>query len=84
MTSTHANNPQALRVIYGSLVLICKVFYSLNYQDLPEFFEDNMPIWMPNLLNLLQVKVPSLEADVSIERINSKKSFFNNLIMKLL
>ncbi|KAF9794424.1 hypothetical protein SFRURICE_009680 [Spodoptera frugiperda] len=54
LTTKHADNPQALRVIYGSLVLICKVFYSLNYQDLPEFFEDNMPIWMPNLLNLLQ------------------------------
>ncbi|XP_050552238.1 LOW QUALITY PROTEIN: exportin-2 [Spodoptera frugiperda] len=63
LTTKHADNPQALRVIYGSLVLICKVFYSLNYQDLPEFFEDNMPIWMPNLLNLLQVKVPCLETN---------------------
>ncbi|CAH2246370.1 jg27637 [Pararge aegeria aegeria] len=63
LTSKHANNPQALKVIYGSLVLICKVFYSLNLQDLPEFFEDNMSVWMPNLLNLLQVKVPCLETD---------------------
>ncbi|XP_059055862.1 exportin-2 [Achroia grisella] len=61
LATKHADNQQALRVIYGSLVLICKVFYSLNYQDLPEFFEDSMPIWMPNLLNLLQVKVPCLE-----------------------
>ncbi|XP_026728372.1 exportin-2 [Trichoplusia ni] len=63
LTEKHAGNQDALRVIYGSLVLICKVFYSLNYQDLPEFFEDNMPVWMPNLLNLLQVKVPLLEND---------------------
>ncbi|CAB3229559.1 unnamed protein product [Arctia plantaginis] len=63
LTTEHADNPQALRVIYGSLVLICKVFYSLNYQELPEFFEDNMPTWMPQLLNLLQVKVPCLEND---------------------
>ncbi|XP_068624899.1 exportin-2 [Battus philenor] len=63
LTTKHANNQQALQVIYGSLTLICKVFYSLNCQDLPEFFEDNMPIWMPNLLNLLQVKVPCLEND---------------------
>ncbi|XP_034826240.1 exportin-2 [Maniola hyperantus] len=68
LTNTHANNPQALKVIYGSLVLICKVFYSLNSQDLPEFFEDNMPIWMPNLLNLLQVKVPCLETDDDDEK----------------
>ncbi|OWR48872.1 exportin-2 [Danaus plexippus] len=63
LTNKHAGNAQALKVIYGSLVLICKVFYSLNYQDLPEFFEDNMPIWMPNLLNLLQVTVPCLADD---------------------
>ncbi|XP_041975508.1 exportin-2 [Aricia agestis] len=63
LTTKHADNPQALKVIYGSLVLICKVFYSLNYQDLPEFFEDSMQTWMPNLLNLLQVNVPSLETD---------------------
>ncbi|XP_028160985.1 exportin-2 [Ostrinia furnacalis] len=68
LTTKHADNPQALRVIYGSLVLICKVFYSLNYQDLPEFFEDNMPTWMPNLLNLLQVKVPCLETDDDDEK----------------
>ncbi|KAL0811832.1 hypothetical protein ABMA28_009260 [Loxostege sticticalis] len=68
LTTKHADNPQALKVIYGSLVLICKVFYSLNYQDLPEFFEDNMPIWMPNLLNLLQVKVPCLETDDDDEK----------------
>ncbi|KAM3961378.1 LOW QUALITY PROTEIN: chromosome segregation 1 [Aphomia sociella] len=68
LATKHADNPQALRVIYGSLVLICKVFYSLNYQDLPEFFEDNMPIWMPNLLNLLQVKVPCLETADDEER----------------
>ncbi|XP_026750496.2 exportin-2 [Galleria mellonella] len=67
LATKHADNPQALRVIYGSLVLICKVFYSLNYQDLPEFFEDNMPIWMPNLLNLLQVKVPCLETSADDE-----------------
>lgn len=61
LTQKHASDVQALRVIYGSLVLICKVFYSLNYQDLPEFFEDNMPIWMPNLLRLLQVDVPNVD-----------------------
>ncbi|XP_060807237.1 exportin-2 [Amyelois transitella] len=68
LANKHADNPQALKVIYGSLVLICKVFHSLNYQDLPEFFEDNMPIWMPNLLNLLQVKVPCLETDADDDK----------------
>lgn len=65
LAQKNENNPQALTVIYNSLVLTCKVFYSLNYQDLPEFFEDNMPVWMPNLLNLLQKKVQCLETNVS-------------------
>ncbi|CAH0717735.1 unnamed protein product, partial [Brenthis ino] len=68
LTNKHAGNPQALKVIYGSLVLICKVFYSLNYQDLPEFFEDNMPIWMPNFLSLLQAKVPCMETNDDDEK----------------
>ncbi|KFD55058.1 hypothetical protein M514_03976 [Trichuris suis] len=28
------------------LIQVAEVFYSLNVQDLPEFFEDNMPTWM--------------------------------------
>ena len=26
--------------------MCCRIFYSLNYQELPEFFEDNMKQWM--------------------------------------
>lgn len=62
LAKTHANNKDALKVIYGSLVLICKVFYSLNCQDLPEFFEDNMSVWMPNFLSLLSTRVELLES----------------------
>ena len=49
----HKSNPDALRVIFSSLVLISKVFYSLNFQDIPEFFEDNMKTWMTRFLELL-------------------------------
>lgn len=28
----HANNMEALKIIYNSLVILCKVFYSLNFQ----------------------------------------------------
>ena len=41
------------QVIFRSLVLIAKIFYFLNYQDLPEFFEDNMAAWMTHFLALL-------------------------------
>lgn len=61
LTQAHANNADALKVIYGSLVLVCKVFNSLNSQDLPEFFEDNMEIWMPAFHTLLTTDVPLLK-----------------------
>lgn len=65
LATQHADNEQALRIIYSSLVLVCKVFYSLNFQDLPEFFEDNMNIWMSNFHTLLNVEVKCLQTGVS-------------------
>lgn len=53
LANVHANNPAALKIIFGSLVTIAKIFYSLNFQDLPEFFEDNMDTWMKHFLTLL-------------------------------
>lgn len=53
LAKEHAENAEALKVIFGSLVLIAKIFYLLNYQDLPEFFEDNMQVWMTHFLALL-------------------------------
>lgn len=66
LTQTHANDVNALKIIYSSLVLICKVFYSLNFQDLPEFFEDNIQIWMSNFHTLLTAEVKSLQSSVSL------------------
>lgn len=75
LAQTHANDPNALKIIYHSLVLICKVFYSLNFQDLPEFFEDNMETWMTSFHTLLTVVVKCLETDVC--RIDFYLVFFN-------
>ncbi|PNF40478.1 Exportin-2 [Cryptotermes secundus] len=61
LANVHANNTDALKVIYNSLLIICKVFYSLNFQDLPEFFEDNMKIWMENFHSLLTADVKCLQ-----------------------
>lgn len=63
LTQTHANDVAALSIIYSSLVLICKVFFSLNFQDLPEFFEDNMQIWMQNFHLLLTADPKNLQSD---------------------
>jgi len=59
----HSSNKEALQVIFGSLVLISKIFYCLNYQDLPEYFEDNMNLWMPRFLELLTLENKLLNTD---------------------
>lgn len=66
LTTVHAGNQAALKVIYGSLVLVCKVFLSLNSQDLPEFFEDNMKTWMTAFHTMLTTDVPCLHTGVRI------------------
>lgn len=72
LTQTHQNDVNALKIVYHSLALICKVFYSLNYQDLPEFFEDNMETWMSNFHTLLTADVKILQSAV--------RSYENNFI----
>lgn len=40
-----ANNHAKLVQVVESLRLICRIFYSLNYLDIPEYFEDNSALW---------------------------------------
>uniref|UniRef100_A0A4W3IGC0 Exportin-2 n=1 Tax=Callorhinchus milii TaxID=7868 RepID=A0A4W3IGC0_CALMI len=61
---THAKDVNALKVLFSSLVLIAKLFYSLNFQDLPEFFEDNMETWMTNFHSLLTLDNKLLQTDL--------------------
>ncbi|KAJ1758050.1 importin-alpha export receptor [Coemansia sp. RSA 1591] len=42
----HANNRAALQVLLHSLNLLCQIYYDLNCQDLPPFFEDHMAEFM--------------------------------------
>lgn len=63
LAKTHSNNPQNLKIIFSSLVLCAKIFYSLNSQDLPEFFEDNMNVWMKHFLDLLSFDNKLLQTD---------------------
>eukprot|EP00624_Nannochloropsis_granulata_P000776 evm.model.NODE_13239_length_6809_cov_22.316198.1 len=39
--------------VMETMRLCCRVFFSLNWQDLPEFFEDNMERWMAVFATLL-------------------------------
>ena len=55
-----ANDPAQLKPRLESLRLICRIFYSLNYQDLPEFFEDHMGEWMTDFAKYLEYKNPAV------------------------
>lgn len=61
------SNVQNLKIIFSSLVLCSKIFYSLNAQDLPEFFEDNISVWMDNFLVLLSIDNKLLHTEESEE-----------------
>ncbi|CAG0917110.1 unnamed protein product [Notodromas monacha] len=56
-------NAAAVKILGHSLYIIAKVFNSLNSQDLPEYFEDNMVSWIPNFCELLSYSNPSLVSD---------------------
>jgi exportin-2 (importin alpha re-exporter) len=51
-----ANNATELSARLSALRSINRIFYSLNYQDLPEYFEDHMGEWMEGFAKLLQYK----------------------------
>lgn len=60
MVESSGNDQARLKLLFEALRLICRIFYSLNWQDLPEFFEENMETWMPNFRKLLSYKNPLL------------------------
>jgi exportin-2 (importin alpha re-exporter) len=62
------NNKQALQILARSLVLLIDIFYDLNCQDLPEFFEDNMGTFMELFKKYLVFQNPLLESDDEDEK----------------
>ncbi|EOA26521.1 hypothetical protein CARUB_v10022574mg [Capsella rubella] len=50
-----------LKPLFESQRLCCRIFYSLNFQDLPEFFEDHMNEWMGEFKKYLSTNYPALE-----------------------
>eukprot|EP00256_Glycine_max_P025040 XP_003548351.1 exportin-2 [Glycine max] len=51
-----------LRPLFESQRLCCRIFYSLNFQELPEFFEDHMKEWMGEFRKYLTTSYPALES----------------------
>lgn len=51
----------SLKPYIESQRLCCRIFYTLNFQELPEFFEDHMDEWMADFQKYLTVKYPAVE-----------------------
>ncbi|GLT76990.1 hypothetical protein SLA2020_486200 [Shorea laevis] len=51
-----------LRPLFESQRLCCRIFFSLNFQELPEFFEDHMREWMGEFKKYLTINYPLLES----------------------
>jgi exportin-2 (importin alpha re-exporter) len=63
LVDLNVNNPAVLVQHLEALRTINGIFYSLNYQDLPEFFEDHMSEWMKEFAKYLQYNNPALVDD---------------------
>jgi len=57
----------AVKEVFKILALIAKIFYALNAQDIPEFFEDHMKDWMEPFQHFLKYKNPLLDPDTNSE-----------------
>ncbi|KAJ3230620.1 importin-alpha export receptor [Chytriomyces hyalinus] len=61
LVDQNAGNPKALAVLFNTILLLTKIFYSMNCQDLPEFFENNHNACMSLFKKYLLYKNPALE-----------------------
>ncbi|RIB01856.1 chromosome segregation 1-like protein [Gigaspora rosea] len=59
----HAQNKQRLQVYMQTFLLLMKLFYDLNCQDIPPFFEDNMEQCMALLHKYIVYSNPLLESE---------------------
>ena len=56
----YKTDKQQLIPRFESLRLMCRIFFSLNFQDLPAFFEDHMSEWMDEFAKYLRYTNPIL------------------------
>ena len=70
-----ANNIPELTKRLEALRSIDRIFYSLNYQDLPEYFEDHMSEWMVGFAKLLEYKNAILVDEDEEMQPGKKKKF---------
>ncbi|CAF0749729.1 unnamed protein product [Didymodactylos carnosus] len=56
-------NVTEIKIIFDSLLVITKIFYDLNAQDLPDHFDDNKNVYLNNFLLLLAYDNPLLHSN---------------------
>ncbi|KAK9371349.1 Cse1-domain-containing protein [Lipomyces kononenkoae] len=56
-------NKAMLEPLFQSLLLIVKIYFDLNCQDIPEFFEDHIDLLMGLVHKYLQYRNPIIETD---------------------
>lgn len=72
-------------MVMETLRLMSRIFYSLNWQDIPEYFEDNCEIWMTEFSKYLSFENPSFDDDSEtnepgcIEKV--KAAIIDNLVL---
>lgn len=67
MIPDHIANQPNIKIILNSVEYCVEIFYSLNSQDIPEFFEDNLKTWMTHFSELLHLSIAHLSSDGSDE-----------------
>lgn len=55
-----SNDKASLEIYFENLLLLTQIYYDLNCQDIPEFFEDNLSIGMNIMHKYLQLSTPLL------------------------
>ncbi|KAG7194699.1 importin-alpha export receptor [Scheffersomyces spartinae] len=56
----NAANPASLLIYLENFLLLVQIYYDLNCQDIPEFFEDNMQTGMNIMMKYLSFKSPNI------------------------
>lgn len=60
LVSNYSQNKPELLALFETLRLMSRIFFSLNWQDIPEFFEDNVIPWMTEFAKYLSYSNPLL------------------------
>lgn len=63
LIAQHSSSKEAQTVLYQSLFIMVRIFYSFCFQDLPEFFEDNLAEFMDSFYHYLTASNSLLVTD---------------------